>query len=332
MAGAVRAALPQRGRAGPPRACRGARRHRRHHARDRRQSGRRLDDAARGRLVADRRQCLSGADAGIRRATSAMATPASITACCWRPTLPGALVAGFVLEMPRLLQARPNAPSCCDAVVLRAWPASRCRTIYLLSLALLVRRRLSRICPSTRWRRRWSRCTRRTTSAAASSACTTRARTAARLLRRHRRRSRQPDRRSLVAGAQRDRAARGHDRPARLHGAHARSGTGAVTRFPHRGKSGRLHHHQSKSRRLPAGRTHMFSKINHVAIVSENYAQLCAVLSGLFGMRTSDKTRPGSAVTVRRRLCRAQHQSAPRRAYSRARSFRHRGRGRRNRL
>ena len=49
-------------------------------------------------------------------------------------------------------------------------------------------------------------------------------------------------------------------------------------------------------------------------------------------MTTSDKTRAGRAVTVRRRLCRPQHQSAPRRALGRPRSFRHRGRGRRDRL
>jgi catechol 2,3-dioxygenase-like lactoylglutathione lyase family enzyme len=42
----------------------------------------------------------------------------------------------------------------------------------------------------------------------------------------------------------------------------------------------------------------MFSKINHVAIVSENYAQLAQFYIAVFGMRTSDKTRPGRAVTV----------------------------------
>jgi catechol 2,3-dioxygenase-like lactoylglutathione lyase family enzyme len=42
----------------------------------------------------------------------------------------------------------------------------------------------------------------------------------------------------------------------------------------------------------------MFSKINHVAIVSENYAQLAQFYIAAFGMRTSDKTRPGRAVTV----------------------------------
>ncbi len=43
----------------------------------------------------------------------------------------------------------------------------------------------------------------------------------------------------------------------------------------------------------------MFSKINHVAIVSEDYAQLAQFYQACFGMKTSDKTRPGRAVTVR---------------------------------
>ncbi len=42
----------------------------------------------------------------------------------------------------------------------------------------------------------------------------------------------------------------------------------------------------------------MFSKINHVAIVSDNYAQLAQFYEAVFGMRASAKTRPGSAVTV----------------------------------
>jgi catechol 2,3-dioxygenase-like lactoylglutathione lyase family enzyme len=42
----------------------------------------------------------------------------------------------------------------------------------------------------------------------------------------------------------------------------------------------------------------MFSKINHVAIVSENYAQLSQFYQAMFGMNTSAKTRPGRAVTV----------------------------------
>jgi len=42
----------------------------------------------------------------------------------------------------------------------------------------------------------------------------------------------------------------------------------------------------------------MFSKINHVAIVSENYAQLAQFYEAVFGMRASAKTRLGSAVTV----------------------------------
>jgi len=42
----------------------------------------------------------------------------------------------------------------------------------------------------------------------------------------------------------------------------------------------------------------MFSKINHVAIVSENYAHLAQFYQAMFGMTTSAKTRPGRAVTV----------------------------------
>jgi catechol 2,3-dioxygenase-like lactoylglutathione lyase family enzyme len=42
----------------------------------------------------------------------------------------------------------------------------------------------------------------------------------------------------------------------------------------------------------------MFAKINHVAIVSRDYAQLVQFYEAVFGMRTSAKTRPGSAVTV----------------------------------
>jgi catechol 2,3-dioxygenase-like lactoylglutathione lyase family enzyme len=42
----------------------------------------------------------------------------------------------------------------------------------------------------------------------------------------------------------------------------------------------------------------VFSKINHVAIVSENYAQLAQFYEAVFGMQTSAKTRPGRAVTV----------------------------------
>jgi catechol 2,3-dioxygenase-like lactoylglutathione lyase family enzyme len=42
----------------------------------------------------------------------------------------------------------------------------------------------------------------------------------------------------------------------------------------------------------------MFSKINHVAIVSDDYAKSALFYQALFGMRTSDKTRPGRAQTV----------------------------------
>ena len=43
----------------------------------------------------------------------------------------------------------------------------------------------------------------------------------------------------------------------------------------------------------------MFAKLNHVAIVSENYAQLSKFYESIFGMTTSSKTRPTRAVTVR---------------------------------
>jgi catechol 2,3-dioxygenase-like lactoylglutathione lyase family enzyme len=43
----------------------------------------------------------------------------------------------------------------------------------------------------------------------------------------------------------------------------------------------------------------MFAKLNHVAIVSENYAQLAKFYEAVFGMNTSAKSRPTRAVTVR---------------------------------
>jgi catechol 2,3-dioxygenase-like lactoylglutathione lyase family enzyme len=42
----------------------------------------------------------------------------------------------------------------------------------------------------------------------------------------------------------------------------------------------------------------MFSKINHIAIVSENYAKSAQFYQAVFGMRTSEKARPGRALTV----------------------------------
>ncbi len=42
----------------------------------------------------------------------------------------------------------------------------------------------------------------------------------------------------------------------------------------------------------------MFSKINHVAIVSENYAMAAQFYQAVFGMRTSERTQPGRALTV----------------------------------
>jgi predicted enzyme related to lactoylglutathione lyase len=43
----------------------------------------------------------------------------------------------------------------------------------------------------------------------------------------------------------------------------------------------------------------VFAKLNHLAIVSENYAQLSKFYEAMFGMTTSSKTRPARAVTVR---------------------------------
>ena len=42
----------------------------------------------------------------------------------------------------------------------------------------------------------------------------------------------------------------------------------------------------------------MFAKINHVACCSDNYGQLAEFYKAIFGMKTSEKTRPGRAVTV----------------------------------
>lgn len=42
----------------------------------------------------------------------------------------------------------------------------------------------------------------------------------------------------------------------------------------------------------------MFAKINHVACVSDNYAQLAEFYKAIFGMKSSDHSRPGCAVTV----------------------------------
>lgn len=42
----------------------------------------------------------------------------------------------------------------------------------------------------------------------------------------------------------------------------------------------------------------MFAKINHVAIISENYALLGKFYESVFGMKTSSRTRPARAVTV----------------------------------
>ena len=42
----------------------------------------------------------------------------------------------------------------------------------------------------------------------------------------------------------------------------------------------------------------MFAKINHVAIVSDDYALLAKFYESVFGMRTSSKTRPARATTV----------------------------------
>ncbi len=43
----------------------------------------------------------------------------------------------------------------------------------------------------------------------------------------------------------------------------------------------------------------MFAKLNHIAIVSTDYAQLSKFYEAMFGMTTSSKSRPARAVTVR---------------------------------
>src|ERR1700685_4125180 len=47
-----------------------------------------------------------------------------------------------------------------------------------------------------------------------------------------------------------------------------------------------------------SGKLTMFSKINHVAIVSENYAKSALFYQAVFGMRTSDKTQTSRAQAV----------------------------------
>src|ERR1700692_1782941 len=50
--------------------------------------------------------------------------------------------------------------------------------------------------------------------------------------------------------------------------------------------------------RATAPEAGMFSKINHLAIVSENYAKSALFYQAVFGMRTSDSTRPARAQAV----------------------------------
>src|SRR5438093_11755507 len=51
--------------------------------------------------------------------------------------------------------------------------------------------------------------------------------------------------------------------------------------------------------RTGAGRANaMLSKINHVAIVSDHYAQLAQFYEAVFAMKASAKARAGRAVTV----------------------------------
>ena len=42
----------------------------------------------------------------------------------------------------------------------------------------------------------------------------------------------------------------------------------------------------------------MFAKINHIALISENYTLAGEFYKAMFGMRTSSRPRPGRAVTV----------------------------------
>ncbi len=80
------------------------------------------------------------------------------------------------------------------------------------------------------------------------------------------------------------------------------------------------------------GGPQVFAKLNHVAIVSENYAQLSQVLRG--DVRHDDLLQDASCTRGHgaRRLCRAEHQPAPRRAFGDLRPFRHPGRGYRDRV
>src|ERR1700692_302691 len=50
--------------------------------------------------------------------------------------------------------------------------------------------------------------------------------------------------------------------------------------------------------RATAPEAGMFAKINHVAIVSENYAKSSLFYQAVFGMRTSDKSQTSRAQTV----------------------------------
>ena len=111
--------------------------------------------------------------------------------------------------------------------------------------------------------------------------------------------ARKPGRRPLVAGPERAGAARGHARPVRFRSSALRRAAGRVKLLPPLPKSGKVAsiHYHPPACHLREFR--MFSKINHVAIVSENYAQLAQFYQAVFGMTTSDKTRPGRAVTVR---------------------------------
>ena len=118
---------------------------------------------------------------------------------------------------------------------------------------------------------------------------------------------REPDRRSLVAGAERGRRCWRSRIGLLAFAMRTRAGrTGASDPFLAAAKSGTLGHLQSAiRRRRPTGRTYMFSKINHVAIVSENYAQLAQFYQACFGMKTSRQDPAGPGGDGARRLCRA---------------------------
>ena len=211
----------------------------------------------------------------------------------------GALIAGILLETWGLMHGRPRIAfmlAIAWCLCMLGFAVSR---IYLLVSRCCCLPPDSSIWPSARCRRRWCSCTRPTPSADACSGSTTWPPMASRAFS------------GVTVGML-----------GSLIGIHWSLGLSALTLLAvtlaldrlrptrRRGATGRVNVAspgaeigQSGSnpiiRAHSSGRSGMFSKINHVAIVSENYAQLAQFYQAVFGMTTSDKTRPGRAVTVR---------------------------------